>query len=152
MPQSYTDINLHFIFGTKERRRLITPDLNDRLYAYIGGTVANERGRLLVAGGMPDHVHLLISMPGQMSASDMMRLVKTNSSRWVHETFPGMGEFGWQDGFGAFSVSHSAIERVREYIERQAEHHRTMTFEEEFAEFLNRHEIAFDPRYLPGGR
>ncbi len=148
MAQSFTSLYHHFIFSTKDRRPQITAEIQERLHAYIGGIIDNEKGRLLAAGGMPDHVHLLASLHGQSSTSDLMRLVKTNSSKWVHETFNGHRDFGWQDGYGAFSVSYSGLDRVKKYINDQAAHHRKKTFEEEFLAFLNKHGITYDERYL----
>ena len=97
---------------------------------------------------MPDHVHLLVSLDKQISMAETMRIVKANSSRWVHETFPALSGFAWQAGYGAFAVSYSHLERVKNYLERQAEHHRKVTFQEEFIAFLKRHEIDYDERYL----
>src|ERR1044071_2828393 len=148
VPQSYTSLYHHFIFGTKNRQPLIGIELQERLYAYIGGIIRSEMGTLIAAGGMPDHIHLLASLHGQASTSELMRLVKTNSSKWVHESFDDRREFAWQDGYGAFSVSFSALDRVKQYIHEQEMHHRKLTFEEEFAEFLNKHNIPYDERYL----
>lgn len=97
---------------------------------------------------MPDHVHLLISLGRETSISELVRELKSNSSRWIHETFPNQRNFAWQSGYAAFSVSPSRLEEVRKYIENQAEHHRTRTFQEEFRELLKRHNLAFDERYV----
>ena len=148
MPASFTSLHYHIIFGTKERRSLLTSAVQARLYDYIGGIIAQEGGQLLAAGGMPDHVHLLAILPPTRAVSDVMRVVKTNSSKWLHETFPEMRAFGWQDGYGAFAVSRSAVEEVKRYIAIQEEHHRKLTFEEEFVAFLKRHGIEYDERYL----
>ncbi len=148
MSQSYTCLYYHVIFSTKQRRALITPDLRERLYAYIGGIVAHEKGRLMSAGGADDHLHLLLSLRAQTALSDMLRLLKTNSSKWVHETFADRRDFGWQDGYSAFSVSYSNIQHVQEYIARQEQHHRRVSFQEELLEFLQRHNIEYDERYI----
>jgi REP element-mobilizing transposase RayT len=148
MPSSYTSLYYHFIFSTKERRPRITNDIQTRLYEYIGGIVAHEKGRLLTAGGMPDHIHLLAAFTAQKAVSDLMRLVKTNSSKWVHETFSDHRDFGWQDGYGAFTVSYSNLARVKRYIAAQEEHHRRLSFQEEFLTFLKRHGIEYDERYI----
>ena len=92
--------------------------------------------------------NLLVSMSREMSVAQLARLVKANSSKWVHQTFPAMQEFAWQTGYGAFSVSHSNLNGVRDYIRNQPEHHRIRTFQDEFREFLRRHEIEFDERYV----
>ena len=97
---------------------------------------------------MPEHVDLLISMGRQTSVADLVRTIKANSSKWIHETFANRGGFAWQNGYGAFSVSLSNVEAVRQYIANQAEHHRTKSFQEEFIEFLVRHNLKYDERYL----
>ena len=97
---------------------------------------------------MPDHVHLLVSLDRQVSIADALRIIKANSSRWVPETFPTLSGFAWQAGYGAFAVSYSHIDRVKAYLSRQAQHHRRMTFQEEFLAFLQRHGISYDERYL----
>ena len=148
MPQSYTCLYYHIIFSTKRRLPLITTDLQQRLYDYIGGIIQHERERLTSAGGTNDHVHLLISLRAQTAVSDMLRLLKANSSKWVHETFADQRNFGWQDGYGAFSVSSSNVGRVRQYIAEQEQHHRHLSFQEEFVEFLKRHGVEYDERYI----
>lgn len=146
--QTLTCLHYHLVFSTKNRFPQITRDLRQRLYDYMGGIIKGERGLLLSAGGTEDHVHLLVSLPAQPSVADFLRLIKANSSRWVHEMFPHHRTFAWQSGYGAFSVSPSNDEDVRRYITTQAEHHRRITFQEEFLEFLRRHEIPFDERYI----
>ncbi len=148
MPQSFGCLNYHLIFSTKHRRPCLADGTLDRLFEYIGGIFRSNNGLLLAAGGMPDHVHLLASVSREMSIAEAMRLIKTNSSGWMHETFPDQQEFSWQTGYAAFTVSYSNIESVREYLARQEEHHRVRTFQEEFVEFLQRHELDFDERYL----
>jgi REP element-mobilizing transposase RayT len=118
------------------------------LFEYVGGILHAEGCVLVGAGGMPDHVHLLVSMGRETSPAQAMCVVKANTSRWIHETVPTLPHFAWQVGYGAFSVSASYRERVQTYLVRQAEHHRTMTFEEEFLAFLKRHGVDFDERYV----
>ncbi len=148
MPNSYTCLHYHVIFGTKNRVPSITQALRDRLYSYIGGIIRENDGTLMVAGGMPDHVHLLVTLHPTIAVSDLLRKVKSVSSKWVHETFEDMAGFGWQDGYSAFTVSFSNIEGVKEYIIAQEEHHRRVPFQEEFIAFLDRHGISYDERYL----
>ena len=148
MPQSYTCLHSHIIFSTKNRHQLITPDLQQRLYDYIGGIVTNQMGRLISAGGTADRAHLLTSLSPQIVLSDMLQVVKTNSSKWVHETFPANRKFGWQDGYSAFAVSFSNVERVQQYIAGQTHHHRRVSFQEELLEFLKRHGVDYDERYI----
>lgn len=148
MPQSFTSLHCHIVFTTKNRTPSITAELQPRLYEYLGGILRAENSPLLAVGGMLDHVHLLVSFNKQRSVSDTLRVLKANSSKWIHEAFPAMSGFTWQAGYGAFAVSCSNLEAVERYIANQAEHHRTMSFQEEFAALLQRHGIEFDERQL----
>ena len=150
MPQSFACLHAHLIFSTKNREPLLVGELPDRLYAYIGGILRDENGSLVAAGGMPDHVHLLISLGRESSMSELLQKIKANSSRWIHETFPNLKGFAWQTGYAAFAVSYSNIEKVTEYIAAQAEHHRTVSFQDEFLAFPRKHKIVFDERYRWG--
>ena len=148
MPQSFACLHYHLIFSTKERAPLLVGDLPDRLFAYIGGIARNEHGALVAAGGMPDHVHLLVSLSRESSVSDVVRQIKGSSSRWIHETIPALRGFAWQAGYAAFAVSYSHIETVKRYIATQVDHHRSLTFQEEFLAFLRRHDLSFEERFL----
>jgi REP element-mobilizing transposase RayT len=148
MPQSFTCLHFHLIFSTKHRLPQITADLAPRLYAYIGGLLRSDDGCLIAAGGMPDHIHLLARLSKQTAVADALRVLKASSSKWVHEVFPNRCDFAWQSGYGAFAVSYSNLAGVERYIANQAEHHHTVTFQEEFRAFLRRHHIEFDERYL----
>jgi REP element-mobilizing transposase RayT len=141
MAHTFTCLFLHVIFSTKNRASTISADLAGRLHPYIAGIVQECKGNPLIVNGTPDHVHMLLSMPSGMSLAEMMRLVKANSSRWVHETFPGKNRFEWQVGYGAFTVSGSRLEDVRKYIAGQQEHHKRVSFQEEFRVFLARHGV-----------
>ena len=125
---------------------MIAADWQDELYAYMGGIVRNRRGILLAAGGIPDHVHLLVKLPADLPLSHLVRDVKAVSSKWRHDS--GHPAFGWQTGYGGFSVSQSLAETVTDYIRRQPDHHCTRTFQQEFVDFLRKHEIEYDDRYL----
>jgi REP element-mobilizing transposase RayT len=148
MPQSFACLHHHLIFSTKNRAPLIAAEVQPRLFEYIGGILRAEGCALAAAGGMPDHVHLLTSLDRKISIADTMRIVKANSSRWVHETFPALSGFSWQVGYGAFAVSYSHLDRVKRYLSQQATHHQRITFQEEFIAFLQRHQIEFDERDL----
>jgi REP element-mobilizing transposase RayT len=148
MPQSFACLHYHIVFSTHERRPLIAEEVEERLYAYIGGILKENKSRLIAAGGMPDHVHLLASISKELSIADVIRLVKSNSSKWIHETFPKLAAFAWQAGYGAFAVSYSQLGTVKEYIANQKQHHRRVDFKEEFTTLLKRHEIEFEVRYL----
>jgi REP element-mobilizing transposase RayT len=149
MPQSFVSLHHHLIFSTKDRVPLISAEVQPRLFEYIGGILRAEGSALEAAGGTADHVHLLVSLDKRMSISEALRIIKAGSSRWIHETFPdSLSGFTWQAGYGAFAVSHSHREKVRAYLSRQAEHHRKVTFQDEFLAFLRRHGIEYDERYL----
>ena len=147
MPQSYTSLHYHLIFSTKQRAPSIGADVAARLYSYLGGILANIGGTLVEAGGTADHVHLLAGLSPRVAVADALRVIKTNSSKWMHEEV-GRREFGWQDGYGAFAVSCSNLDRVRQYIRQQEEHHRRMSFAEELVAFLKRHKVTYDERYI----
>jgi REP element-mobilizing transposase RayT len=139
---------VHIIFSTKDRQPHIDFDLRSRLFAYIGGVVRDIGGIPLVVNGTDDHVHQLVGVPAARSVSEIVRIVKSNSSKWVHEEFPNRRAFAWQSGYGAFSVSQSNVDSVRQYIAKQEEHHRTVSFQEEYIAFLSRHGITYDERYV----
>jgi REP element-mobilizing transposase RayT len=148
MPQSYTCLHYHLVFSTKNRGPSITPEIRQRLWEYLGGIVRNAGGIPIQIGGIEDHVHLLVTLRQQPALADFMRELKAGSSGWVHDTFPDTPEFWWQTGYGAFTVSHSARDDVRNYIANQEEHHKTMTYQDELRALLKKHGIAFDERYL----
>ncbi len=150
MPHSYSSSLFHIVFSTKERRSLITDELQPRLWAYLGGIARENDMKALVVGGISNHVHILLSVPATMSLAKAVQLLKGGSSKWVHDMFPALTIFEWQEGYAAFSVSVSGVDDTIRYIEAQAEHHRTRTFEEEFVAFLERHAIAFDPKFVFG--
>jgi REP element-mobilizing transposase RayT len=148
MANTYTSINIHYVFSTKNRDPLIVSKLRNRLWAYMGG-IARENGmKARCIGGTADHVHLLISLPTTLSLAKGIQLIKGGASAWVHATFPEMREFAWQEGYGAFSVSTSHLAETIAYIENQEEHHRHKDFKEEYLAFLKKHEIAYDEKYL----
>ncbi len=148
MGHTFSDVLIHAVFSTKHRRPAITPEIEARMHAYIGGILRAERCSLLAIGGMPDHLHLLVLLHPGVAIAGAMRVVKSRSSGWVHQTFADSPDFDWQDGYGAFSVSQSQRASVARYIERQAEHHRSRDFREEVLELLRRHRVEFDERYV----
>ncbi|HYI08630.1 MAG TPA: IS200/IS605 family transposase [Thermoanaerobaculia bacterium] len=148
MPCTYSSLATHVTFSTKQRQPSITPDLEERLLPYLGGIVRQLGGMALAANAVPDHVHLLVTLPPTIAISEAVGKIKGSSSKWVHDSFSERRLFAWQRGFGAFSVSRSNVATVARYIEGQKEHHRKVTFEDEFARLLTRHGVDFDPRYL----
>ena len=145
---SYISSHVHCVFGTKERRRLITPELRDRLWPFLGGIARQNKMKAIEIGGVEDHVHILLSLPSAMAISKALQLIKGGSSKWIHETFPEHRFFAWQEEYGAFSVSVSQLDKTIAYIQGQEAHHRKMTFQEEFLALLKKHRIEYDERYL----
>ena len=149
MGHSYCSSLYHCIFSTKERRKSITPEVRDRLWAYMGG-VAREHGMTALAvGGTDDHAHLLVVIPATLAVATAMREIKSGSSRWMHDAC-AMPKFAWQEGYGAFSIGHSQIEATVRYIARQEEHHRKRDFQAEFVAILKKHRMEYDLRYVWG--
>lgn len=144
MPSAYTQNFYHTVFSTKHRAMLITPDLEERLYPFMGGILRDLRCTLLSINGMPDHVYLLIHYRADLSHSEMIKNIKGRSSKWINETWPQRSHFSWQEGYGGFTVSKLAVPEVETYIARQKEHHQGMDFKTEFLELLRRHGIEFD--------
>lgn len=148
MPHSYVSNLVHYIFSTKERFPLIDAELESRLWPYMGGIARENRMKAMAIGGTADHIHMLVSLPATMSLAKGVQLIKGGSSKWVHDEFSKYRKFEWQDGYGAFSVSASKMRTVINYIDRQKEHHRKKTFEEEFIEFLEEYRVPYDHRYV----
>lgn len=145
---SYVSAYFHCVFSTKERRKIITPALQERLWPFLGG-IARENGMSArMIGGIEDHVHLLLALPATIPIAKAMQLIKGGSSKWIHETFPEHREFRWQEKYGAFSVSVSQLETITAYIQNQREHHRARSFQDEFVALLKKHRIEYDERYL----
>ena len=145
---SYVASYFHCVFSTKERRRLITPELRDRLWPFLGGIARQNKMKALEIGGVEDHVHILLSLPPTIPISKAMQLIKGGSSKWIHDTFPEHRTFAWQEKYGAFSVSVSQLENIIRYIQGQEEHHRRTTFQEEFVALLKKHRVEYDEKYL----
>jgi len=148
MSHAYVSNLMHCTFGTKDRYPFINTELESRLWPYIGGIARENRMKALAVGGTADHLHALLSLPGMMSFAKPIQLIKGGSSKWVHETFAEQNKFGWQEGYGAFSVSASQVEKTIAYINNQKEHHRRRTFREELLELLRKHGIEYDARYI----
>jgi REP element-mobilizing transposase RayT len=149
MAHTYSSSLFHCTWSTKERRPLITPEMQERLWAYLGGIAKQNDMRALAIGGVEDHVHVLLSLPSTMPIAKAVQLLKGGSSKWVHETFPDK-LFAWQEGYGAFSVGISQVDDTVAYIRGQAEHHQRRTFQEEFLAILEKHGIQYDPKYVWG--
>ena len=148
MANTYTSLHYHLVFSTKNREAWITRDIEQRVWAYLGGIAKENKMTPIQLGGVDDHVHLLLSASPTIAPSKIAQLLKGGSSAWVHDTFPAMKAFAWQDGYGAFTVSRSNVEDVAAYILGQREHHRHKTFQEEYLAFLQKHGIQYDEKYL----
>ena len=147
MPNTYTQIHIHFVFAVKFRQCLIQNNWKEELYKYISGIIQNNNHKLIIINGMPDHIHILIGMRPTQSISDLMKDVKQFSSKWINEKKFINSRFEWQEGYGAFSYSKSQLENVINYIENQEEHHKKKTFLEEYKETLNKFEVAYELKY-----
>ena len=146
MTHSFASLLVHAVFSTKDRQPTLVPALSTRLFPYLGGIVREMKGSVMAVNGPPYHVHLLLRLRTDISVADTLRILKTNSSRWVHQTFPERRDFAWQRGYGAFSVSSSKADDVRGYIATQEEHHRTASFQDKFVTLLTKHGIVYDSR------
>ena len=149
MPQSLAHLHIHLVFSTKDRVALI-PDggIRDRLHACMASALQGLRCAPVLINSVEDHVHLLFDLARTVSVSQVVQEVKVSSSKWMKEADPSLASFSWQSGYGAFGVSASNVEAVRNYIARQREHHRKTAFKEEFRKFLDKHGIACDERYV----
>lgn len=148
MSGTYSQILLHIVFSTRHRKPWITAEIAERLYPYIGGVVRAEKGVLYGIGGVEDHVHMYLRWRPDAAVSDLMRTVKSRSSKWVHDTFHALGAFAWQEGYSVFTVSKSQEEAVRKYIAGQHDHHKREDFKVEVLRMLRLHEIEFNERYV----
>ena len=146
MSHTAGNVILHLIFSTKDREPLITPEIRNDLFAYLGGIIRELKGTALIVNGTSDHVHLLVRIRPVHAVAQIARLVKANSSKWVHEKWNT--RFAWQTGYGAFSVSESNVSVVSQYIAEQEEHHKKHTFQEEYVAFLRKNSIPYDERYI----
>ena len=148
MAHSYVSQLIHCVFSTKQRKPLITLDIQQRLYDYIGGIARKNKMVLIAAGGIADHVHLLLSLPKTLDIAHAVQLIKGGSSKWIHDTFPQHRLFEWQEGYGAFSIGIGEVERTKRYIANQESHHKKKDFKREFVSFLDAHFIEYEERYV----
>ena len=145
---SFISCLVHCVWSTKNHAPVLSSNLRERLWPYLGG-IAREKGmKALAVGRVVDHVHILISLPATLTVAGATQLLKGNSSKWIHETSPNQAPFGWQEGYGAFSIGISGVEATMGYIRNQAEHHRKRTFREELRTMLRKHGLKYDERML----
>jgi putative transposase len=145
---SFSSCLVHCVWSTKIREAFLSSELRDRLWPYLGGIARQNQMKALAIGGATDHVHILLSLPATLSVAKAIQLLKGNSSKWIHETFPKMRSFCWQEGYGAFSIGVSGIEATTAYIRDQPNHHRTRSFREEFVTMLRRHGFDYEESML----
>ena len=150
MANTYSQCFYHFVFSTKNRARFIFPEIEDRVWSYIGGIAKNHKMSALQVGGIEDHGHALVMAKPSWAPSNIAQLLKGESSKWIHQEFSDLRGFGWQDGYAVFTVSKSIVPKVVEYIRDQRIHHSTKTFEEEYIELLQLHGVEYDDRFLFG--
>jgi putative transposase len=147
---SFNSCLMHCVFATHNRAPVLTPEIRERLWPYLGGIARENDMKALAIGGVVDHVHLLLSLPATLSVSKAMQLLKGNSSKWLRETFPELRrcDFGWQEGFGSFSIGISGVADTIHYIQTQEEHHRKKSFREELENILKKHGCNYVARDL----
>jgi putative transposase len=148
MANTYTALHYHIVFSTKGRRPWIRQEIEQRIWEYLGGIARANDLKPIKIGGIEDHIHVLLGTPPTIAVSKIVQLIKGGSSGWIHETFPELRDFAWQDGYGAFTVSKSALPDVTTYIANQREHHGTRTFEEEYLAMLVLNGVEYDKKYV----
>jgi REP element-mobilizing transposase RayT len=148
MAGTFSQIYIQIVFSVKGRENLISARWKDELHQYIAGIIRSKDQKPIIVNGMPDHIHIFVGLKPSMAISDLARDVKNNSSNFINDNRLVIGKFSWQEGYGAFSYSHSQIENVYNYILHQEEHHKTKTFREEYTELLRKFEIQYNEKYL----
>ncbi len=150
MAQTLVTLLVHVVFSTKNRRDLITPDVEAALFAYMAGVLKKLDSRCLAINGTANHVHLLIAQSKNMALSCLLAELKKSSSKWIKTKGPMFRSFNWQGGYGAFSIGQSNVEALKNYIAQQKERHKKKSFPEEFIEILKKYGIQYDERYIWG--
>jgi len=143
MPNTYSQIYIQIVFSVTGRLNLLQPEIQTELHKYISGIVKNKGQKLLAINSVPDHIHILVGIKPSIAIADLVRDIKNNSSKFLNSKKWFKGKFNWQEGYGAFSYSHSQIDRVINYINNQEEHHRTKSFKEEYLNFLESFNIKY---------
>jgi len=148
MSQSLANILIHIIFSTKKRKPFIQPEIIQDLHQYMGGISRHLKTPVHEIGGIEDHVHLLISLPRTLTLSKFIEEIKKGSSKWMKTNGEQYNQFAWQNGYGAFSIGQSKFDILRKYIQNQHDHHKKISFQNEFRYFLNKYHIEFDEKYV----
>ncbi len=148
MPQSLSSILIHLVFSTKNREPFITPAIESELHPYMATIFREHNSPSLIINGTKDHVHTLFALGRTITIADLVEEVKTGSSKWIKTKGRGFRNFHWQKGYGAFSIGQSNVAALKRYIRNQKQHHRHVSFQDEYRDFLKRYEIEFDERYV----
>ena len=148
MPQSLARLHIHLIFSTKNRASVLSDSLRVSFHRYAATVMRNLACPVTLVNSVEDHVHILFELARTASVSAVVLKIKTSTSKWIKTQGTEFSEFAWQSGYGAFAVSQSNVASVSDYIGKQREHHRSTSFQQEYREFLKRHEIEFDERYV----
>ncbi len=148
MAQTLVSLYVHIVFSTKNRVDMIQTDIEEELWAYIGGILKNNKSKLLASNGTQNHIHLLISLGKTIALSELVGDIKRDSSKWIKTFGEHYQNFQWQDGYGAFSVGYTQIADVKTYIANQKIHHAETTFEDELRYFLNKYEVEYDENFI----
>ena len=148
MAGTYSQIYIQYVFAVKKRQNLLQKPWRDEVFKYISGIIKGKDQKPIIVNGVSDHIHIFVGLKPTMRISDLVRDIKNNSSNFINENNYVKGKFAWQEGYGAFSYSHSHIGNVYRYIENQEEHHRIKTFKKEYIEFLKKNEIEYNEKYL----
>ena len=150
MANTYSSLHYHLIFSTKNRTPWLSSEIEQRIWKYLGGIARKHKMTALQVGGTADHIHVLVLAPASYSPSQIAQFLKGDSSKWIHDEWPTLRNFAWQDGYGAFTVSKSNLPEVVRYVQNQGLHHQKKTFPEEYLEFLKTHGIQYEEGYLWG--
>ncbi|MGH9802877.1 MAG: IS200/IS605 family transposase [Blastocatellia bacterium] len=150
MANTYSALFYHIVFSTKNRIPFIKPEIENRIWEYVGGIARHHKTTAIQIGGVEDHLHALVMAPPKFAPFEIAKYLKGESSKWIHEEFPDLQDFGWQDGCGAFTVSKANVPSVVGYIQNQRVHHQKHSFQEEYLEFLKKAGVDYDERYLWG--
>jgi putative transposase len=148
MANTYTQLNMHVVFSVKGRENILPAKIRPEIFKYISGILTNNNQYSLAVNGYKDHVHVFFEMQPTISLSEIVRIVKSNSSKWINDNKMMPGKFSWQSGYGGFSYSRSQRNNVIQYIMKQEEHHKKKTFREEYLELLKVFEINFEEQYV----
>ena len=150
MANTYSALHYHLIFSTKNRERYLKKEIEQRIWSYMAGIARHHKMIPIQIGGFDDHIHALLGVPPTLSVSQVAQYLKGESSKWMSETFSELSNFAWQEGYSAFAVSKSNLDAVIEYIKKQKEHHKYRNFQEEYRDFLLKHNVQYDENYLWG--